>query len=62
MPNVECKPPDPVFYREAEWTDGCNDTRDPGWYFWDEIWSDAMGPYDTEEVCRKRLCAYAKAL
>ena len=28
------------------------------WWFWDEVWGDRMGPYDTEEEARKKLKEY----
>ncbi len=37
---------DPVFANEF------------GWGFWDETWSEAYGPYDTEEHARTVLAAY----
>ncbi len=29
-----------------------------GWYFWDETWSSAVGPFDTEEKAREALNKY----
>ena len=34
----------------------------PGWYFWDEWWSERYGPYDTEPAVRKALETYARWL
>jgi hypothetical protein len=31
-----------------------------GWYFWNEIWCDKYGPYETEEECRQELDEYCK--
>jgi hypothetical protein len=31
------------------------------WYFDDETWSKAFGPFDTEEECVKACIAYAEA-
>lgn len=25
----------------------------PGWYFWDETWCNAHGPFDTIEICEE---------
>ena len=36
--------------------------RGRGWYFWNETWSDAHGPYKTEEQARKRLEDYCEDL
>ena len=36
--------------------------RGRGWYFWNETWSDAHGPYKTEEQARKRLEDYCDRL
>lgn len=32
------------------------------WYFWNEVWSDAEGPFDTEEEARNALDEYAARL
>jgi hypothetical protein len=32
------------------------------WYFWDEVWYDRIGPYETEELCRADLERYCKWL
>lgn len=41
---------DPVFHNEGKW------------YFWDEVWIDSHGPYDTEEECRKAVIEYGDSL
>jgi len=41
---------DPVF--------GC----DEGWFFFDEIWLNTLGPYPTEAAARAALTTYAAAL
>jgi hypothetical protein len=33
-----------------------------GWYFYDETWSDVVGPYPTKEVARKMLDRYVARL
>jgi hypothetical protein len=33
-----------------------------GWYFWDECWCEAHGPYDTQHKAEKALAKYAKTL
>ena len=33
-----------------------------GWYFWDETWSNAIGPYLNEVMCRESAIAYGKYL
>lgn len=30
------------------------------WWFWEETWSDRMGPYDSEEQARTELARYCK--
>jgi hypothetical protein len=43
-------------------------TRDPvfwdgkKWYFWNETWSDKIGPYDTEDIARTKLAEYCDEL
>lgn len=36
--------------------------EDNRWYFWDETWSFAIGPYDTEDEARLALDKYAENL
>lgn len=43
-------PTDPVFSNPA------------GWWFYDETWSCAHGPFGTEKVARENLTEYAKTL
>lgn len=43
---------DPVFYYDSE-----DDLA--GWYFSDETWTDARGPFPTEAVARASLTTYA---
>jgi len=33
---------------------------DEKWWFWDETWSDRMGPFDTEEQTEEALRQYCK--
>lgn len=35
---------------------------DGRWYFWDETWSDPLGPFKTESEARERLREYGKVL
>ena len=39
-------PHDPVEYVNK-------DNRESGWYFWNEVWADSYGPYNTEEEARQ---------
>ena len=32
------------------------------WHFWNETWSDAIGPYDTEEECKIALNSYCREI
>lgn len=56
---------DPVeFYTQAKLADlqrDCGLTTE-GWYFWDETWAYAHGPYETEELCRQSLYVYGQSL
>jgi len=33
-----------------------------GWYYWDETWSEAWGPYDTEEEANESCAQYGREL
>lgn len=37
-------------------------THHGAWYFWDETWTQFLGPFDSEEKARKSLEQYAKYL
>lgn len=53
------KPTDnPVFYQPP----GNEEIRYAGWYFWDESWSHACGPFKTEAEACRMLKAYAEQL
>lgn len=32
------------------------------WWFWDEVWVDRVGPYNSEQEAREAISAYAKQL
>lgn len=32
------------------------------WWFWDEIWADRIGPYETEEIARQQCDKYCEHL
>ena len=32
----------------------------PGWYFWNETWSDRYGPYSTQEEAQNALDYYCE--
>jgi hypothetical protein len=34
--------------------------EDGFWYFWNEVWTDAYGPYFTEEEARQKLREYIR--
>ena len=38
------------------------DIRESGWYFWDEVWLDSYGPYNTEQEAREALERYFEAI
>jgi len=33
---------------------------DQKWYFWNEVWADRFGPYDTEEIAREKVREYCE--
>lgn len=43
---------DPVF----------KDEKDGKWYFWNETWSDPLGPYDTKEEAHREFRRYCEIL
>lgn len=32
------------------------------WYFWNEVWADRMGPYDSEDDAREAMNKYVETL
>ena len=38
------------------------DQIDGKWYFWDETWSDPLGPFKSEEEARRRLMWYCETV
>lgn len=38
------------------------DSVDKKWYFYDETWSDRLGPYDTEQEATEACRRYAEGL
>jgi hypothetical protein len=36
--------------------------RDGEWYFWDEVWTHAIGPFGTEKLARHNLKQYVREL
>ena len=34
--------------------------RGPGWYWWDETWANATGPFDTREEAQADLDLYCR--
>ncbi len=58
---------DPVFQVTKEWLENCDSDRrhlfmEGFWYFWNETWSDAEGPYDSEFIAREWLHRYLNQL
>jgi hypothetical protein len=53
---------DPVFYQDGTVVDEDGEVRLPGWYFSDETWAYAYGPYQTQEEANKKLGEYVKQL
>lgn len=47
---IECQPPNPIFKTTK------------GWYFWDEVWANAIGPFNTKTDAQKHLKEYANYL
>ena len=56
MSDIEFKRYDlPIHYREEI-------IQKAGWYFYDETWGNAHGPYETKEEAQKSLNEYIKYL
>lgn len=34
----------------------------PGWYFWNEIWCDVYGPFESATKAREELSIYCKEM
>ena len=32
------------------------------WYFWNEVWADRIGPFDSEEIAEEKLNEYVEYL
>lgn len=47
-PEADVPSSDPVHFHEDKW------------WFWDEVWVDRMGPFETEEEARKEIVRYCK--
>jgi hypothetical protein len=59
--------PDPCFYwdepsRVLYPEEKNEDFEGPGWYYYDETWAHAQGPFGTEFECRKQLKEYCNAI
>ena len=58
------KAQDPVFFvisqEEVNQFDKAIGVTAPGWYFYDESWAYAHGPFSCEEVARQSLDNYCK--
>ncbi len=37
---------------------GVHQGRDGKWYFWNETYSDKIGPYETNEECKRKSMEY----
>lgn len=59
---VESRQSDPVTWVEVPADMADNDWGGPGWYFWDETWSRAYGPYQTREAASAACVEYAERL
>ena len=55
------EPGDPVFRMKTMWLMHGH-PRPPGWYFWDETWGNEHGPFETEQLSRKKLAEYVEHL
>lgn len=36
------------------------DKDDQKWYFWNEVWADRFGPYDSEDEAREKVREYVE--
>ena len=58
----------PIFLSDQTFVDQFKDLNDGieyvvgKWYFWDETWAGAYGPFDTEAIARESLDQYVKSL
>ena len=53
----------PIVYLFCKNTlDGPQGYTTPGWYFWDEIWCNVYGPYESVEETKKQLAEYAETI
>lgn len=43
-------------------TDPVHKHEDGKWYFWDETWSDEIGPFADEDEARRQLELYCETL
>ena len=48
----------PISYYTREEAEDLRDASGAGWYFWNEVWVDCYGPYDTEEEAKEELRKY----
>jgi hypothetical protein len=48
----------PISYYTREEAEDFRGTNGAGWYFWNEVWVDCYGPYDTEEEAKEELRKY----
>ena len=46
------------YYTCEEAEDLEQEVNGAGWYFWNEVWADCYGPYDTEEEAEEELTEY----
>jgi hypothetical protein len=53
---------DPIHYLSQVEIEEEKSDLQPGWYFWNEIWADRIGPFNTEVLARDKLRQYAKTL
>jgi len=51
-----------VFYYDGSEIQADNKPMTIGWYFWDETWTNAVGPYYTKTECDKAYEEYCEQL
>lgn len=55
-------PIDPIFFHAGGPIYSDEDDQAEGWYFWDEVWAHATGPYDSKALAKEAQVAYAESL
>lgn len=52
---------DPIHYLERAESSELGYEYQPGWYFWDEVWADRIGPFQTNEQAQLAMKQYLES-